>query len=431
MFHDDTKTTDTEHTRRRRFLKAVGALGITGIAGCGGDGDGTDTPTEGTPTEGTDTPTEGTDTPTEGTDTPTEGTPTEGTDTPTEGTDTPTGTPAQPLDPPEQLLELSGGSTNPGGTLTLSGSASNPYLFGLQDVVLTLSGPDDWTISTPEKQLGDIESLGSADVSWEITVPDSASGTSELTLTTEYATTTDSAELTQAVNVTVFEPGEVPGEGIEAYYSLDESSLPPINSVTGIDASVAGSPTPGETGIKNTAFGFDNDGSRSSTTDTLTSGQDLPLNGEGATVGAWFRYTSKESFSRAYQVGGSVSGSPGAADGGWDVEFAGATNDLKLVTFTSDGSPTSSGTITLSPDTWYFVVGVVDADGGTMYVFDQDGELDASPVTVSSGRTQTDGESLVMMGGDHSDTAGRMDEVRAYSRALSEGEVLTLYEGSS
>jgi hypothetical protein len=49
---------------------------------------------------------------------------------------------------------------------------------------------------------------------------------------------------------------------------------------------------------------------------------------------------------------------------------------------------------------------------------------------MSDDNTKTGDESLVMMGGDGSDAAGRMDEVRAYARALSESEVTALYQGS-
>jgi hypothetical protein len=237
----------------------------------------------------------------------------------------------------------------------------------------------------------------------------------------------DSATATTQSNgsLTVNIPSKV------AYYSLDESSLPPSNAVTGTDASVTGSPTTGENGIKNTAFGFDESGSndRDTTTDALTSGQNLPLNGSEATVGAWFRYTTKEDFARVYQIGSTVNETP--TSGGWDVEFDSNTDDLKLVTWTSanSGTANSSGTITLASDTWYFAVGVVDGSDGTMYVFDQNGELSASPVT-TSGRDQTGNEPLILMGGDNSDAAGRMDEVYALSTALSASEVTTLYNNS-
>jgi hypothetical protein len=445
MSRDHTENAD--HTRRRRFLQAIGALGVVGVAGCSGDDDGTATDTE--TGDGTGKPTETnpgeTDTPTDDgreTDTPTETDPGE-TDTPTDDEDTPTDTdtstdtetPTQniPEDPPTVVTVSGDGTVEPGGTATLTATAENPFLFPIQSVQVNLEASNpDWTVeATGDTNLGTIDTAGSAAVSWEITAPDGASEGVTLTGTFSYETTTDSAETELSRSITVFEPGEVPGGSIEAYYSLDGET--PTNQVTGTDATVIGEPTTGEPGVVGDAFGFttsgDPAGDRSETADALVSGQDLPLNGEAATVGAWFRYTgTKESFARAYQVGGAVDGTPDEA-GGWDVEFDSDSDEFKIVTWTS-GNAQSSETIPLSPETWYFVVGVVDGDDATMYVFDQNGELDASPVTIT-GRDQTDGAPLIMMSGDSSEAEGRMDEVRAYSRALSESEVTALYEGSS
>lgn len=218
---------------------------------------------------------------------------------------------------------------------------------------------------------------------------------------------------------------------LEAYYSLDEASLPPTNTVTGTDAAVTGEPTTGEPGIRNTAFGFTTDDSRKTTGDALTSGRELPLNGQAATVATWFRYTSKESYARVYQVGGGgPDGIPSVAGGGHNVEFIAGSNDIALALWPPEGgSSNKAGPVTLSPETWYFLVCVVDGNEGRMYVFDQDGELTDGGVT-TSGRGQTGSELLNLMGGDSSDPAGRMDEVYAFSKALSASEVMTLYDNS-
>jgi len=417
MQRDQPHTLTGSEASRRRFLEALGAVSVAGIAGCssGGD-DGTD----GTPTE-----TDSADGTPAGTESPGDGTPTD-TEPPDGGT--PTDTPAQPLDDPRQILELSGASTDPGGTVTLSGSVDNVYWFQIRDVVLTLSGPEDWTISTPEKQLDTIDTEGSTEVSWEVTAPDSASGTNEFTVTTSYASTSDSATLTQTVEITVFEPGNVPEDGLEAYYSLDGST--PTNAVTGTDATIEGEPTTGADGVVNSAFEFTQNNDRSSVADALVT-EDLPVNGEGATVGAWVNVTGHEDYSKIYQIGGSIGGFP---TDGWDLEFNENTNGVWAVSWQADQEAAirATGTQTsLSLDTWYFLVVVVDGDDVRVHAFDQSGELDASPSSGQfSPRGRTDGAPLHLMAGVGDDTAGRMDEVRAYSRALSEAEVTALYGGS-
>jgi hypothetical protein len=403
-------------------MKTLGVVGVAGIAGCGGGGDGT--PTETDATDGTPTDTEPPG------ETPTDTDPPDETPTDTEPPgETPTDTPSQPFEDPRQILELDGASTGPGGTTTLSGSASNPYLFPIRNVVFTLSGPDAWTISTPEKQFDSIDTGSSVDVSWDVTAPDSASGSAEFTVTTSYESTTDSAELTQTVDVLVFEPGAVPEDGLEAYYPLDGSAA--TNAVTGTDATIAGEPTTDAEGVVDGAFEFTSTGDRESVSDALVT-EELPLNGEGATVGAWVNVTGHENFSKIYQVGGSLDAFP---TDGWDLEFDDDTNAVWSVSWQADQGDAVRAEATktsLSLDTWYFLVVVVDGDDVRVHAFDQSGELDASPNTGNfSPRGRTDTAPLNLMAGVGDDTAGRLDEVRAYSRALSEEEVTSLYQGSS
>lgn len=416
----DTPDASTDSKRsRRRFIKTLGAVGVAGIAGCGGDGDGDGTPTDTGETDETGE--------TDGTPTDTESPGETPTDTEPPG-ETPTSTEAQPLEDPRPILELGGASTGPGGTTTLSGSASNPYLFPIQNIVFTLSGPDDWTISTPENQFDSIETGGSVDVSWDVTAPDAASGSAEFTVTTSYETTTDSAELTQTVDILVFEPGDVPQDGLEAYYPLDGSAA--TNTVTGTDATITGEPTTDAQGVVNGAFEFTSNGDRESVADALTT-EELPLNGEAATVGAWMNVTGHEAFAKIYQIGGSLDAFP---TDGWDLEFDDDTNGVWSVAWEdSSGSSRATDTLTsLSLDTWYFIVVVIDGNDVRVHQFDQSGEVDGSPKSGGfASRGQTDGAPLNLMAGNGDDVAGRLDEIRAYSRALSEEEVTALYQGSS
>jgi len=413
---------------RRWFLKTLGVLGVTGLAGCGGDGDdGTDTATD-TPTT-TETATADTPTDTTTADTPTDTT-TEtvgGTDTPTEtvgGTDTP----AQPLgDPPEPLLSLGGASAGTGETTTLSGTLSNPYLFDVRNVSVSLSGPSGWDVSATGSTTFDrIESQSEQSVSWEVTVPEDASGANEFTATVEYESTTDSASVEVTSSISAYTPGDVPQEGLEAYFSLDTDT--PVNAITGTEASVMGEPTSGATGIVGDAWEFETTGDPATVGDTVISEQ-LPINGEGSTVGAWLNFTDHEAYGRVYHV--DAEGNAETPTSGWNVEF-GETNDEAIVQYWNSGDTgrDSGDSISLSTGTWVFVVTVIDGGDYRIHAFDEDGELDASPVTGSGTYGQSDTAALIMMTGDGRDTAGRMDEVRAYSRALSADEVSRLYQGS-
>jgi hypothetical protein len=329
-----------------------------------------------------------------------------------------------------------GGSVSPGETATLTATAENPYLFPIQSVQISLEAPNaDWTVeATGDTNLGTIETGASKEVAWEITAPEGADGAFTLPGSVSYASETDQVESEFSESITVLNLGGAPVDGIEAYFAFDGDTT--MNQITGTDASVTGEPTTDATGVVDGAWGFTTSGdaqdNRTSTTDAVTSGETLPLNGETATVGAWVNFTGHEAFGRLYQVGGSVADAA-AGNGGHEVIFHGGTdapNDLLV----ADGNGRVVGSDTgvfsdLSTETWYFVVLVRDGTDYRLHVFDESGELDSSPATGShdSAPPTSSGELLVMMSGDDSETAGRMDEMYAYSRALSEGEVTDLY----
>jgi Zn-dependent M28 family amino/carboxypeptidase len=74
----------------------------------------------------------------------------------------------------------------------------------------------------------------------------------------------------------------------------------------------------------------------------------------------------------------------------------------------------------------------MQAGEGRIHLFDQDGELSGSPWTGDPAAWATSGSDplFLMTGGYDEGTNGIMDEVRGYSRALTETEVLELYTGS-
>ena len=429
MDPDLTDETGGKTTSRRRFVAALGALGVTGLAGCGGDDD-TDTATDTPPDTTEPGTTTAPDTTEPGTTTAPGGTDTE-TPTPTD-TGTPTDTPPQqdiPEDGPSIISFSGGGSVSPGESTTLTGTVQNPYLFPIRNIQVELSAPNaDWSVTAEgETTIDQLDTQDTAEITWEITAPSGASGEVTITGSVSFESTSDSATSDVSRSVFVFSPGDVPQEGLEAYYPLDGDA--PTNVVTGTDADVTGDPTTDASGVVDGAWEFTTDGSRSSTADALTSGEDLPLNGEGATVAAWINYTSHEPFARIYQVGGDTA-TPAVAQAGYEVLFTSESDDVYIYGDGTTQSATNRPTIGLSPDTWLFVVTVVDGSDFRIHTFDESGELDASPLTGTAQRTQSGTNPLVLFSGDDSEPAGRLDEVRAYSRALSESEVVQLYSGS-
>ena len=215
--------------------------------------------------------------------------------------------------------------------------------------------------------------------------------------------------------------------GLAAHLPLDDDT--PTNEVTGTDATINGDVTTGAEGVVGNAYELHTNGSIDTSADSVVT-EPLAINGEGATVGTWMNFTDHEAYGRAFQVGGTPDGAP---TDGWDIEFSNEDNTLTVQLWNDGGTGAGDGgsAIAVDPETWYFVVGVVTGGDIRLHVFDQDGELDSSPQTWTGGsRTQSDAAPLIVGSGDGRDTAGRFDEVWAYSRALSEGQVGQLYTRS-
>jgi basic membrane protein A len=186
--------TDDTTSTRRNVLRSLGVVGLVGLAGCSGGGD----------ENGTETPGEPTETPGEPTDTEKQGDTPEPTDTITDTAD------AQPIpESPSQLLTFSEerfkASSNQ--TVTLTGSIANSYLFPLRNIDVSLDGPSGWDVQPAgDVSFETLEVSGSKDVSWEVTLPESAESETQLTATVSYATNTD--EATTEVTTTVLTPKE-------------------------------------------------------------------------------------------------------------------------------------------------------------------------------------------------------------------------------
>jgi len=330
----------------------------------------------------------------------------------TEPADTETPTPTdggenQPLgEDPDPLLSIEGGSLQAGESTTLEGTMENPYLFAVQNVEVAMEAPgDDWEVSpTGDTSFDTIASQGSETVGWEVTAPEEADGEFSLEGTVSYETTTDSAEIPVSVPLIIFVPGEAPQEGLEAYFPLDGDT--PVNQLTGNEADVAG------------------------TAANAIVSEALPINGEGATVGAWM-YAEEviEDYGRAFHV--DEGGNTDSPTNGYNIEFSGADPTLSPQYWDGGSIGVDSGSAVPAPTgEWLFVVMVVEGDDCRYHTFGTDGELDGSPQEGTGTRGQSEEASLIMMAGDGRETVGRMDEMRAYSRALSEEEVRNLYTAS-
>ena len=215
--------------------------------------------------------------------------------------------------------------------------------------------------------------------------------------------------------------------GLEAYYSLDGDT--PTNAVTGNDATIEGDVTTGEDGLVGNAYKFHTNGTIDSVADTVVS-EPLPLNGEAVTVGAWINHGAiTEDFSRVYHV--DEGGNLDSPTNGWNIEFSGTSNTVNQQYWDGGqlGADSQPG-VPVPANEWIFVVTVIDGGEVTIYAFDENGQLDGSPGTGNGNRGRSDMASLILMAGDGRDTPGRMDEVWAYSRALSPSAVERLYSQS-
>jgi hypothetical protein len=421
MERSDTGSRGADAADRRRFLKALGAVGAAGLAGCAGD-DGDDETDAETPT--------GTTEPGDETDAETPTATTTATPTTTEEPDQGFG------DDPRSLVTIAGNeSASPGETVTLGGDVVNAYLFPVRSVEVTIGPPaDGWEVTaTGPTSFEEIPSQGSESVAWEVTIPEDADGEYTVAGTISYESDTDQAEVDLSHDILVLTAGAAPEEGLEAYFPLDGDT--PTNEITGAEATVYGDPSPGAAGATEDtgdAVAFDGED------DAVASGEELPIDGDAATIGGWVRFTgdSTETWTRLFTVAPDPT-TPFNEVAGYQVFYQ--DGGLWLVGFTAAGESavvTDSLGNFIEPGTWYFVGITIDEGTYTVYAYDAEGAIDGFPQAVDgSMRNKSESQHLVMPAGtDDFDstyyTACEMDEVRAYSRALAEDEMFRLYTGS-
>jgi hypothetical protein len=408
---------ETARTDRRRFVQLVGALGVTGLAGCSGDDENTRTDTQGGNGNGngdmTDTPTEtggngNGETPTD-TDTPE-------TDTPTETPDTgeSLGEQPAPLISPEE-------ATVPAGeTKTFSTSLLNPYLFDLQNVEITPEAPnDDWTVSlTGETNLGTVDISASREITWEVTAPESASGDYIISFNVTYESATDQADLTVEQSVSVFTPGDVPENGLIAHFPLDDS--PPENAAGGSTGTVEGDPVTDAKGFVGSAYEFDGE-------DDYVS---LPEFGSGTssiTLSMWVNtetWGDSDSFTQLLFLGGPVPDHTGL-----EVWIPSEVTTPELLYWNGESaSPLATAESTPQTGEWVHLCGVYDDESGTGTIYIDGAASGSASVQANIDLDPVDNTLAAHPQGEPAERffQGRIDELRVYDRALSQGEVLSI-----
>ncbi len=334
-------------------------------------------------------------------------------------------------------VSLDSGTLGQGESTTATVTVENTSDSELSGVGVSLTSDSDQVeVTDPGTSIDSIAVGGSQSVEFGVSAVDSASqGSYTLNAEATFTHNGEEGQTSASTTILVFS-GDPLERGLEAHFTLDDAT--PTNEVTGTDATISGDVTSGAEGVVGNAYEFDVNQETGVTIppEDATAGdgvttEPLPLNGEAATAGAWINYTDHEQWARApFQVGGSLSEGP---TNGWDLEFQNNTQNInpQLWNNGSVGLGSGGSSIAVDPGTWYFVVMVVEGEDARLHVFGQDGELDASPQTWTGGsRTQSESEPMILGVGQGYDMAGRVDDVWAYSRALSENEVGQLYTQS-
>lgn len=393
--------------KRRQFITTVALFGASGIAGCGGDDD-TETPTE---TTNTDATTTSTGTESDETTTAPDATTTAPDETGTDGN--------QDLgDPPAELISLSSTSLPANRTTTLSGTLSNPYLFDIQSVEVSIGAPnDDWTVTaTGNTSFDSIEQGGSEDVSWEVTVPEGASGDVTLPVSVSYESATDSADLSLERSITVLSPVET---SLIAHYPLDGSE-PTDASGNGYDATIDGDIATDATGVVDGAYEFTSE----------VSIVDLPefsIDTTGASIAMWVNADSwpSERAQLAYW---------GDDPPNFELTVNGGQADV----FYWNGSRPVRGPgptdVTVPTGEWVHYAATYNHATGTWRIY-----LDGEEVHTTEDRVNMNFTGSQSRLGNHPAAGtniprqfiGRMDDVRFYRGALSQSTIQDLADQSA
>ena len=205
--------------------------------------------------------------------------------------------------------------------------------------------------------------------------------------------------------------------GQVAYWPLDEDSgTTAVDAAGSNDGTYQNSPTLGTAGLLGTSA-VDLDGSA----DHVVVPDDASLemsDTDAVTVSAWVNKDSAQSGWIAILQ---------HSDQSYNLQFE--TGDVPAFTVYDGGWNTASSGTSVNTGQWYHLVGTFDGSTITMYVDGtQVDTASASAIADAGGQDVGIGENLDATG-RHLDA--RIDDVRVYDRALSSGEVSSLYQSAS
>jgi len=411
MDAETDETPETTRTDRRRFVKALGALGVAGLAGCGGDG--TDESTETTTPEETTEPIE-TTAPKETTEPMETTTPETDTGTPTE-----TGTPAEDLgEDPAKLLSLTGTTVPVGETATLNGTLTNPYLFDIHSVEVTVDSPgDDWTVSaTGDTSFDTIDVSGEQTVGWETTPPEDASGDYVLSFNVTYESDTDQADVTVEQSLTVFTPGEAPEDGLIAHFPLE--GAPPADTVSGAEGTLMGGPVTDAEGVVGSAYEFDGE-------DDFVSLPEFGADASSMTISMWVNTENwGNDITHLLFMGGPIPDHTGFEF--WTPEGSTAPElfywdggSVNLIAGAGSTPPTGQ---------WVHLCAVYDDEAGMGAIYVNGEESGSQSVQFNIELEPVDNTLAAHPQGEPATRhfQGRIDDLRVYDRPLTEAEVASI-----
>jgi len=231
----------------------------------------------------------------------------------------------------------------------------------------------------------------------------------------------DTTDRTLTVDVPPLTANAPQRSNAEAYFSLDQSSLPATNELNGTDTTTVGDPTPGASGAgeqTGTAFDFDGTG------DALNyPSQGIDYSGSSDwTTSLWINPDS-------IPGGGSVTLWRPRAYNMWFALYADSEPEDGITLGEYDGS-TKTNTLsagTPATDAWTHVTVVYDTNASDQYKIYFDGTQEASGnIGDPAGKGNKNMIGGMTNGGtDYFD--GQIDEVYIYSAALSSTEVSELY----
>jgi hypothetical protein len=231
-----------------------------------------------------------------------------------------------------------------------------------------------------------------------------------------YESTTDQADLTVDQSLSVFEPGEVPQNGLIAHFPLEGD--PPTDAVSDSEATIGGDPVTDAGGFVGSAYEFNGE------SDYL----ELPEFGTGAssvTVSMWVNTENwGDGETHLMFLGGPIPNHTGfefwiPVDSSTPEFFYWDGEAVNLIAAAGSAPPTGE---------WVHLCAVYDNEAGTGTMYVNGNEAGSSSVQFD---IELDPVDNMLAAHPQEDPPiryfqGRIDEVRVYDRALSDTEVASI-----